>query len=183
MRLLRDPVRDPSTTQPDAPALADVYREHAPFVWRTLVRLGVPRSATDDAVHDVFLVVARGLGEFRGEASLRTWLFAIAYRIALSVRRDAARDRWREERLAATPLRDAAVDPVARSEASDALSVLLDELDPEKRAVFVMTELEGMTAPEIAGALGLKVPTVHSRLRLARERLEAAIARNGGHGR
>src|SRR5690606_6911465 len=68
--------------------LEEIYREHHAFVRRSLIRLGVPHALVDDAVHDVFLVVARRLAEFEGRASIRTWLFAIALRMAQSHRRD-----------------------------------------------------------------------------------------------
>jgi RNA polymerase sigma-70 factor (ECF subfamily) len=155
--------------------LQAVYREHHPFVWRSLQRLGVPEATVPDAVHDVFLVVARRLHEFEHRASMRTWLFAIAYRVAQGVFRDRQRQARREE-----PLADPDAQPASESglgcERSIALQQLLGRLDEEKRAVFILAYLEGMTAPEIAAALDLKVPTVYSRLRLAREAMERAAS-------
>lgn len=154
--------------------LEAIYREHHPFVWRSLQRLGVPPPILSDAVHDVFLVVARRLHEFEHRASMRTWLFAICLRIAQSVRRDRQREA---ERLVPLDDPDASASPEERphGETVIALHQLLGILDDDKRAVFILAHLEGMTAPEIAGVLDLKVPTVYSRLRLAREALERAI--------
>ena len=56
------------------------------------------------------------------------------------------------------------------------LHQLLDTLEEDQRVVFIMTELEGMTAPEIAAVIDAKVATVYSRLRLAREQLERLAA-------
>jgi RNA polymerase sigma-70 factor (ECF subfamily) len=123
------------------------------------------------------MVVARRLDEFEGKATMRTWLFAIAMRVAQSVRRDAAREIRRRERL----VRGAAEhshDPHDAADAAHTLQELLEHLDDDKRAVFVMAELEGMTAPEIAAAIGGKVATVYSRLRLARATLERIVARS-----
>jgi len=136
----------------------------------------VPSDRVDDAVHDVFMVVARRLTKNEGKATMRTWLFAIAMRVAQSVRRDAAREVRRRERLG----RDAGERTHLPHEAADAahtLQELLEHLDDDQRAVFVMAELEGMTAPEIAAAIGGKVATVYSRLRLARATLERVVAR------
>ena len=155
--------------------LADVYREHHRFVWRSLSRLGVGDDRVADAVHDVFMVVARRLDEFEGRASMKTWLFAIAMRVAQGVRRDAARERVRRERIGTvTPGEH---EPHARADAARTLREMLAHLDDDKRAVFVMIELEGMTAPEAAAVLGVKTATVYSRLRLARERLERVLQR------
>jgi RNA polymerase sigma-70 factor (ECF subfamily) len=59
---------------------------------------------------------------------------------------------------------------------------LLDGLDEAKREVFVLAELEELSAPEIAQALGINLNTVYSRLRAARQTVEAAAARESEHG-
>ncbi|MBX7084486.1 MAG: sigma-70 family RNA polymerase sigma factor [Nannocystaceae bacterium] len=155
-------------------ALAAIYAEHHAFVWRSLSRLGVDDPRLDDAVHDVFMVVARRLHEFEGRASMRTWLFAIAMRVAQAVRRDATRERNHRERLAREP--QPSPSPHEAADAARLLRSLLERLDDDKRAVFIMAELEGMTAPEIAAVIDAKVATVYSRLRLAREQLERLAA-------
>jgi RNA polymerase sigma-70 factor (ECF subfamily) len=121
--------------------------------------------------------VARRLHEFEGRSTRKTWLFAIAFQIARSYRRDRAR----QQRLSVALAHHGASghgsphhgDP---SEVASLLHRLLQQLDDEKRAVFVMAELEEMTAPEMAAVLGLKLPTVYSRLRLARAQMEKAVA-------
>ena len=157
--------------------LAEVYRAHHAFVRRSLIRLGVPEQRVADAVHDVFMVVARRLEEFEGRASIRTWLFAIAIRVARGLRRDVARERRRKASVEQASAGARQEPPDARVEAAKTLRDFLGRLDEEKRAVFIMAELEGMTAPEIAAAVGIKISTVYSRLRLARERLDRMVQR------
>lgn len=160
---------------PPAAALAQleaIYREHNGYVWRSLQRLGVDGPHVADAVHDVFLVVARRLHEFEHRASMRTWLFAIAFRVAQGFHRDRQRKSQREQSLEDP---DAGPGADADADASIALHQLLQLLDEDKRAVFILAHLEGMTAAEIAPILDLKVPTVYSRLRLARETIERAL--------
>ena len=72
-------------------SLAELYREKFDFVWRNLARLGVPDSALEDAVHDVFVVAHRRLPEFEGRSAPSTWLFAITYHVAQEHRRKHAR--------------------------------------------------------------------------------------------
>jgi RNA polymerase sigma-70 factor (ECF subfamily) len=159
----------------DERALAEIYATHHAFVWRSLARLGVAPSRLDDAVHDVFMVVAKRLAEYEGRATMRTWRFASAMRVAPAVRRDAAREQRGRDRL--REVEPAPHQPHENVDAARMLEMLLDKLDDDQRAVFIMAELEGMTANEIAMATATKPATVYSRLRLAREALARHVAR------
>jgi RNA polymerase sigma-70 factor (ECF subfamily) len=162
------------------PSLEAIYDEYFDFVWRSLRRLGIPDAQLDDAVQDVFLVVHRRLGEFEGRSTLKTWLFGITLRVASVHRRTAAR-RPTEPLVedlpdqTASPLADAFTEA---AEAARLVRRLLECLDEDRRAVFVLAELEEMTAPEISAALGVNLNTVYSRLRLARRDFDAALARH-----
>ncbi|HEU4407494.1 MAG TPA: sigma-70 family RNA polymerase sigma factor [Polyangiaceae bacterium] len=154
-----------------------VYNDYFDFVWRSLRRLGVAESSVEDALQDVFVVVHRRLDEFGGRSSLKTWLFGIALRVTHDHRRRVRRKGGHE------PLDEAVADPApgpqeraANAEMIGLLDRALDALDDDRRAVFVLAELEQMSAPEIAEALGVKLNTVYSRLRLARQDFERAFA-------
>ncbi len=173
------PASQPERAQGDEQAkraLETVYRDAQRFVWRSLARLGVADSVLSDATHDVFMVVARRLPEFEARATIKTWLFAICLRVARSKRRDYAREQKRREQYGQTRVGTHA-QPHDRADAARTLRDLLQRLDEDKRAVFIMAELEEMTAPEIASVLGIKAATVYSRLRLARAELERAVKR------
>ena len=155
-----------------------VYDEHFDFVWRSVRRLGVPESAVDDAVQDVFVVVFRRLEDFEHRSTIKTWLFGIVLRVVRTHRRTAARKRT--EPLPEV-LASSGPDPQQQSERREAIDVLdaiLDRMDEDKRAVFVMAELEQMTAPEIAEVTGTKLNTVYSRLRAARKAFEDGVKRH-----
>jgi len=160
-----------------APAFEALYREHYPFVWRSVRRLGIPDGEVDDVVQDVFVVVHRRLDDFEGRSSVRTWLFGIAYRVVRDRRRSfAARvDRERQVEHARPP-----TEPdrrLARHQAVATLDDLLAELDEDQRETFVMAEVLHMSAPEIAKIMEVKLNTVYSRLRRAREAFEDALQR------
>lgn len=159
-----------------------IYEDHVDFVWRNLRCLGVREHDLDDAVQDVFVVVHRRLPEFEARSAVRTWLFGIVLRVAGGHRR-------RERRKGGLSpldfdLEDAAAGPLEEAERAEALRTLtavLSALDGEKRAVLLLAELEQQTAPEIAAALGIKLNTVYSRLRAARQAFDVALrARQGG---
>jgi RNA polymerase sigma-70 factor (ECF subfamily) len=157
-----------------------VYDEHFAFVWRTVRRLGVAERSIDDAAQDVFIVVHRRLGEFEGRSSIKSWLFGIARRVAKDHRRRSQR-KDRGEALPETLADAAALSPREAASRAEALRVLydiLDNLDDDKREVFVLAELEQMTVPEIADAIAVNLNTVYSRLRAARRAFEDATARH-----
>jgi RNA polymerase sigma-70 factor, ECF subfamily len=159
----------------------DVYREFFSFVWRSVKRLGVRDASLDDVVQEVFVIVHRRLAGFEGRSSLRTWLFGIALRVARDHRRSVARKNPGGELIDPDTLRSTMSGPSEATEKAEAVRLLytiLDELDDERREVFVMAELEQITMPEIAQALGLNINTTYARLRAARISFEQALARH-----
>jgi len=164
----------------------EVYEAHFDFVWRSARRLGVREGAIDDVVQESFLVVHRRLAEFEGRSTVKTWLFGILLRVV----RDHRRHLRRKEPHSMRP--EAPTDPetlaarseqgpherAVKTEAVRALHAILDELDDEKREVFILAELEQMTAPEMAEALGVNLNTIYSRLRAARQEFEQAVSRH-----
>lgn len=158
-----------------------LYAEHFAFVWRSLHRLGVPKGLLDDAAQDVFIVALRRKHEFRGESSYRTWLFGITSNVAREQRRKRERlerDEALTETLKATePSPHERLDQI---EAARLLEAFLGSIDEHKREIFIMTELEQLPAPEIARVLGVKLNTVYSRLRAAREAFARFVARTEG---
>ena len=162
-----------------SPSFEAVYKQNFRGIWRTLRRLGVADAQLDDAAQDVFIVVHKKLRTFRG-GSLRAWLYAIAVRVASDYRRGAARQRT-TDLSAATTIADARPDPSQHSESAQSVRLLhdlLNRLDDKKRAVFVLSELEQLTVPEIAQALNINVNTAYSRQRAARQQFEAALQRH-----
>ena len=153
--------------------VAAINAEYAQFLWKSLYRTGVPEADLPDALQEVLCVGHRRLGSFDGQSRLTTWLFGICLRVSATLRR--GRRRRREEPLETQLELPALVEnnhPEQRAIQSDAqrrLAIALDSLDPEKRAVFVMFELEGMSCAEIASLLGVPKGTVFSRLSHARQ--------------
>lgn len=182
------PPRSPSLAPSLAPAPADVnfqaiYAEHLDLVWRSLRSLGVREASVEDAVQDVFLVIHRRFESFDARSSFRTWVFGIVLRVARNHRRTDQRKGGCASLDAVPEVADGRPGPheeAVTAEALRTLSLVLDRLDEEKREVFVLAELEQMSAPEIAETLGIKVNTVYSRLRVARSAFEAAVGHENG---
>ena len=159
----------------------EVYEDYFSFVWRTVRRLGVAERSLDDAVQDVFLVVHRRLADFEGRSSLKSWIFGIARRVAKDHRRRSDRkDRGQEfpEGGLPDPRAPSPLESATRTQARQLLYQMLESLDEDKREVFVLAELEQMSAPEIAAATSVNLNTIYSRLRAARRAFDAAVARH-----
>lgn len=162
---------------PTSPSITEVYDAHFRYVWRCLRSLGVPDATLDDALQDVFMVVQRKLRDFEGRAELRTWLYAIALRVA---RRYRTRARAEAANVVDVEEELGSADGEAALEQNDRLALArraLAGLDDEKREVFVLAHVEQMSAPEIAGILTVSVNTVYSRLRAARAAFAAEVRR------
>lgn len=166
------------TSAGSAAAFRAFYAEHFAFVWRCLGALGVPAASQDDAAQEVFVVVHRRLPEFRGESSIRTWLYGIVRNIAANVRRSQRRKGGLEELQGdeqseqPDPLRN-----LETREAADFVQRFVSELDDHKRDLFVLAIIEQLSMPEIAPILGVPLNTAYTRLRTLRSEFQSALAR------
>jgi RNA polymerase sigma-70 factor (ECF subfamily) len=160
-----------------------MYRAELPYVLATLDRLGAPRLHREDLCHDVFMTAFDKRGDFDASRPLRPWLFGIAFRLLLNVRRKAS---MTGDEAALEKLVDPNLGPeeaASRGQAQTALMREVHRLEPERRAVFLLHDMEGHGAPEISRALDVPLNTVYSRLRLARQQLLEATKplREGAH--
>jgi RNA polymerase sigma-70 factor, ECF subfamily len=160
------------------------FRERAEAVsrpaWRCLRRFGVPMADVDDCLQLVLMQLYDRwdqLGHLPPN-ELRSYACCVATGVA----RVAARKRQRRDRasgdLAGEVVAEGTPESlVARQQAIEQLDAVLSTLSEDRREVFVLFELEGLTGPEIAEHLGVPVGTVASRLRRGRADFEAAAAR------
>jgi RNA polymerase sigma-70 factor (ECF subfamily) len=165
-----------------AQRFSELYEEHFEFVWRTARYLGAPHATLEDAVQDVFLVAYRRFADFEARSGARTWLFAITLRV-ISDHRRAQRRKNRLLDGVKSVLSESVLTPfehAAGAEAGRTLLSALDSLTDDQRAVFVMADIEDMSAPEIAGVLNVNLNTVYSRLRNARLAMARWYDRQGG---
>ena len=159
--------------------LRRMLEESFEFVWRSLRRFGLSDDRADDAAQLVFIIASRKLDSIRLESE-RSFLFGTAMRVASDIRRSAVN---RREVAHADPGADV-VDATATAEelidqrrAREMLDGVLDAMQEDLRAVFVLFELEELPTAEIAALLAIPPGTVASRLRRAREEFEVQIAR------
>lgn len=150
----------------DRLALSRFVRETQAEVWRFCAALVDP-AAADDLTQEVYLRALRAMPRFRGRSSARTWLLAIARRVAA----DEIRHRQRRRRL---PDPDVAVGPDPAGQV--ALDGLVQTLEPDRRTAFVLTQILGLSYADAAEACEVPVGTIRSRVARAREELGAGLA-------
>jgi RNA polymerase sigma-70 factor (ECF subfamily) len=167
------------------PSFAELFDSYFAFVWRTARRLGIPEANLDDVVQETFLVAYRRRDDFEGRSSVKTWLYGIAFNVVRAHRRElgakypAALDA--ERRADPEELADGAEGPhecAVKQQAVRFVDAFLRDLNEDQRDVFVLAELEQLTAPEIVAVLGVPLNTIYSRLRLARVEFGKAVARH-----
>lgn len=178
------PHGDPSTDellvharQGDRAALEHLLARVAPAVHRFGVRMCKSAHDADDVLQDTLIAVARHLGDFEGRSSLTSWVFTLA-RTACSRKRRGLANKPHETD---TALADAAAplpSPEAQAESHElgrALGQALDHLTDEHREVILLRDVEGLSAPEAAEAVGISEGALKSRLHRAREALREAL--------
>jgi RNA polymerase sigma-70 factor (ECF subfamily) len=164
----------------DDRAFEELVTSYQHRVFGVALRMLGNRAEAEEIAQETFLRAHRALAEFRGEARLGTWLYAIASRLCLN--RLTAGPR-RHERSDETALAQAATDGVdaagalEHEELAAALHEAVAGLPEDRRIVVVLRDLEGLAYEEIAEALGLPLNTVRSRLHRARLDLKAKLER------
>jgi RNA polymerase sigma-70 factor (ECF subfamily) len=155
-----------------------VFQNEFDYVWHTLRRLGVPDRDLADVTHDVFERVYLRLHQYDVERPLRPWLFGFAFRVAADYRR-LSRNRKEELGLSEEPFdpRLSPAEELVRAERLELALAALGCIEFERRAVFVLHELDDFPIPDVAESLGINVNTAYSRLRLARQEFKRAARR------
>src|SRR5262249_31028688 len=162
----------------DEAAFEVLVWRHGPLVWGLCRRLLRQESDAEDAFQATFLTLVRKAGSIGKGGSVASWLYKVAYRVALHARARAARGAGREQAAPAEPAAGPAEDPVWR----DLRPVLDEEIGrlPEKyRVPVLLCYLEGRTVDEAAEQLGWPRGTVATRLTRARERLRGRLVHRG----
>ncbi len=172
----------------DEAAFAEVFELYKDMVYTLCCKLLAERADAMDVTQEVFLTLYRRISAFRGDCSLKTWL----YRVTLN--QAANRNRWWRRRfrnrtvslnLIAEREGDTLVDPVCAKPLADraalseelqrAIHEGLGKLPFEQRAAVVLRDVQGLSYEEVAGVTGVQIGTVKSRIARGRERLRGLL--------
>jgi RNA polymerase sigma-70 factor (ECF subfamily) len=157
-----------------------MYGQHLAKVKRWARRLAGPSADLEDLVHDVFLIALRKRFQFRGEATIETWLFGITQRVVWTKRRKSQLRQWlfgRNQTALVPPEPRTPQHDLERREDNVRLYQALDRLPAVYRTSLILYELEELSGEEVARLTGVPLGTVWVRLHRGRERLMQILAR------
>lgn len=162
------------------PPFPIIYKQYLNFVWSLAGHLGAGMDAIDDVVQDVFIVIHAKLATLQRPEALRSWIYGIVRRTVSDYRRSRRSRDTVGANLDAEPKssQPSPLDMVERNAELELLESVLADLDESKREIFVMVEVLEMTVPEVVQTLDIPLNTAYSRLRLARQSFEEALARH-----
>jgi RNA polymerase sigma-70 factor, ECF subfamily len=169
----------------DRGALEALLDRHQRRVYRFGLKMCRDPEDAKDVLQETLLAVARGLKDFRGAASVSTWLYTIARSFCIKKRRrskfapEQEASLGSEEGSPARYIADPARSPdesLASRQVEAVLQEAIGALAPMYREVLVLRDVEGLTAPEVAEVLGISVEAVKSRLHRARAAVREAVA-------
>lgn len=179
----------------DMASLEELVSRYEDRVYNLAFRMMGNREDAEDVLQDTFLSVIRSLGDFQERSSFSTWLYRIAANAALTRLRKRSRKEKTEaefldevytvkaEARGGANLTDWSANPVRSlldSEARGQMQTAIEELPEAYRVVFVLRDVQGLPAAEVAEVLGLSVPAVKSRLHRARLFLRNRLTRYFG---
>lgn len=186
--MTRPPLRPPQSTE----AFDKLYREHVDLVYRYAHRLCGETESAKDLVQETFLNAYRGLKDFRGDSRISTWLYTIASRACLRMRRKRKGAPERELSLEEfVPTSEGEfrlqipVDGLTPEQAlenkelREALEQAIDKLPKKYRMALVLRDMEGLSAGETGAIMGLSERAVKSRLHRARLFVRRELSASG----
>ena len=153
----------------DDVAVAALVRATQPAIWRMCARLG-DAAEVEDLVQETYIRALGALDSYRGDAPTLVWLLSIARRVCADHVRRQQRRRRLHDRLVARRSATA-------TQAPEIVDDLIDQLTPDRREAFVLTQLVGLSYEEAAQAIGCPLCTVRSRVARARADLMRTLAR------
>ncbi len=158
----------------DRGAIDELLTRYEQRIYRFGLRMCGDEDAARDVLQETMVAAFRHLPEFRGQASLSTWLYQIARSFCIKARRGTRPTAEIDEHLA-----DSAPGPEAQAHARQigaALAAAIAALPPDQREVVVLRDVEGLSAEEAAAVVGIEVGALKSRLHRARMALRGQLA-------
>jgi RNA polymerase sigma-70 factor (ECF subfamily) len=169
-------------------AYEDLLARFQQPVYALALRLLNDPSEACDVVQEVFFKIFRNIGSFRGQSSLKTWVYRITVNEAHNARRwffrhrrrevdlDTDQERTRDWRDTVADGGRSPYDEACDSEQHAMIEAALRRINPIFREAVVLRDIADLSYEEVAGVLGVNLGTVKSRIMRGREALRGVLA-------
>jgi RNA polymerase sigma factor (sigma-70 family) len=164
----------------DTRALDALYERHGGALLGFLIARLNDRQAAEEVLQDTMLAAWRAAGTFRGESSIRTWLFVIARNRATNLQRKRQPHLAELDDNLRSDMDTGPLERVERRAVQDAVRAALERLPTQQREVLVLVFYNQFSEREIAQILDISPGTVKSRLHRAKEMLRRVLQQQGG---
>ena len=177
-------LKSPPTAVKETDLLDELYARYAADIKRWVRRLAGPNADLEDLLHDVFVIALRRRFTFRGDASIKTWLFRITHHVVRGRRRRSFVRRLlfgqrQDEIVATAPAVSTPHDEIERRERHVRLYRALDQLPDAYRTALILYEIDGLSGDEVAKLVGISLSTLWVRLHRGRAKLLACLSAEG----
>ena len=164
-----------------ASTFTEIVREYKDRVYSLAYRVLGDHDEADECAQEIFLRIHSSIATFRGEAALSTWIYRVAYNVAIDFARKKKRilsHENRGENDCPPDLPDMRSNPetlAIRNEESEMIMDALSQIDPDQRGLIIMADIEGKEYEEIREITGLAMGTVKSRIARGRMKLRELL--------
>lgn len=165
-------------------AFEEIYKLTSGYVYSVAFRVLHAKEDAEEVAQDVFVKLYKNLKGFRFKATLTTWLYRVAVNTAINqynrVKRKRSREISDEDILDTRGVGPEAEVNMNKEDNEKKIGSLLEKLNPDQKACIILRELEGLSYEEISRAMGIKINTVKTRIKRARETLIRQASAAGG---
>jgi len=160
----------------DFESFENIYKETSGFVYNVAFRIVNNKQDAEEAAQDVFLSIHHNLKNFRFQSSFKTWVYRITVNCAINHLKKMIGERNRIKEYGNNLIKTDEVSPEPEIEKlntgqEEIISSFLGILDVNQRACLVLRSIEGLSYQEISEVLKIKINTVRTRLKRAREKM------------
>ncbi|MGB2600837.1 MAG: RNA polymerase sigma factor [Candidatus Omnitrophota bacterium] len=166
-------------------AFEEIYRKASGYVYTIALRVTGNISDAEEVTQDVFLSVHRNLRKFRFAASFKTWIYRVTMNRAINLYRKRKKDEGPRVRFEdgneLDTLATVKEETFDKEDSRVRVNAMLEGLLEDQKVCLVLKDIEGLSYQEIADTLKIKINTVRTRIKRAREKLISRYGKGGGH--
>jgi RNA polymerase sigma-70 factor (ECF subfamily) len=166
-----------SAMEGDQNAFETIYRNYFDFVANVAYRIVAKKDAAEEVCQEVFMTIYRKISTFRGESSLRTWVYRVTINCALQYTQKKSKEQKGRLELVEHIHKDTHTkdirNKIDEQENEEIVQLLLNKLPHDQKICIILRSLEGLSYQEIADTLKIPINTVRSRIKRARESMMA----------